>query len=118
SPEEPNPYLSPKARELRTSAAHVRRCCEDGRDGGQALAHSHEQGVMHRDIKPDNLLLDRKGNVHLIDFGVARFFDDQAITYTGQLVGPPTYMSPDQVTGRGVVDSRTDIYSLGLVLYE
>ena len=116
--EEPNPYLSPRARELRTSAAHVRRCCEVARDAAHALAHAHEQGVVHRDIKPDNLLLDGKGKVHLIDFGVARFFDDQSVTYTGQLVGTPLYMSPEQVTGRGVIDSRTDIYSLGLVLYE
>jgi serine/threonine protein kinase len=113
-----NPYLSPQALQLRTSMAHVRRCCEIAREAAQALAHAHEQGVVHRDIKPDNLLLDRKGKVHLIDFGVARFFDDQAITYTGQLVGTPLYMSPEQVTGRGTVDARTDIYSLGLVLYE
>jgi serine/threonine protein kinase len=116
--EQPNPYLSPSARELRTSVAHVRRCCEVARDAAHALAHAHEQGVVHRDIKPDNLLLDRKGKVHLIDFGVARFFDDQAVTMTGQLVGTPLYMSPEQVTGRGVVDARTDVYSLGLVLYE
>ncbi|MFN0019175.1 MAG: protein kinase domain-containing protein [Pirellulaceae bacterium] len=113
-----NPYLSPKARELRTSQAHVRRCAEIVRDAAQALAHAHDQGVVHRDIKPDNLLLDRKGKVHLIDFGVARFFEDQAVTYTGQLVGTPLYMSPEQVTGRGAIDARTDIYSLGLVLYE
>ena len=56
--------------------------------------------------------------MHLIDFGVARFFDDQSVTYTGQLVGTPLYMSPEQVTGRGAIDARTDIYSLGLVLYE
>jgi serine/threonine protein kinase len=118
SREDPNPYLSPKAIELRTSAAHVRRCCEVVRDAALALAHAHEQGVVHRDIKPDNLLLDRQGRVHLIDFGIARFFDDQAVTYTGQLVGTPLYMSPEQVSGRGVIDSRTDVYSLGLVLYE
>jgi serine/threonine protein kinase len=116
--EDPNPYLSPKAIELRTSTVHVRRCCEIARDAARALAHAHEQGVVHRDIKPDNLLLDRKGGLHLIDFGVARFFDDQAITTTGQLVGTPLYMSPEQVTGRGTLDARTDIYSLGLVLYE
>lgn len=113
-----NPYLSPKARELRTSQPHVRRCAEVARDAAHALAHAHEQGVVHRDIKPDNLLLDRKGKLHLIDFGVARFFEDQAVTCTGQLVGTPLYMSPEQVTGRGAVDARTDLYSLGLVLYE
>jgi serine/threonine protein kinase len=115
---EVNPYLSPQARELRTTAAYVRRVVEVIRDAAQALAHAHEQGVVHRDIKPDNLLLDRKGTIHLIDFGVARFFEDQAVTYTGQLVGTPLYMSPEQVTGRGAIDARTDIYSLGLVLYE
>ncbi|MBC7855379.1 MAG: protein kinase [Pirellulaceae bacterium] len=113
-----NPYLSPMARELRTGSAHVRRCTEVVRDAAHALAHAHEQGVVHRDIKPDNLLLSRKGKLHLIDFGLARFFEDQAVTYTGQLVGTPLYMSPEQVTGRGAIDARTDIYSLGLVLYE
>ena len=113
-----NPYLSPQARELRTSKTYIRRVCELIKGAAQALAHAHEQGVVHRDIKPDNLLLDRGGKVHVIDFGVARFFEDQAVTYTGQLVGTPLYMSPEQVTGRGAIDSRTDIYSLGLVLYE
>jgi serine/threonine protein kinase len=117
-PPDVNPYLSPQARELRTSKAYVRRVCELVRDAGRALAHAHEQGVIHRDIKPDNLLLDRGGQVHVIDFGVARFFEDQAVTCTGQLVGTPLYMSPEQVTGRGAIDARTDIYSLGLVLYE
>jgi serine/threonine protein kinase len=113
-----NPCLSPQARELRTSAGYIRRATEVIRDAARALAHAHEQGVIHRDIKPDNLLLDREGKVHLIDFGVARFFEDQSITYTGQLVGTPLYMSPEQVTGRGTIDARSDIYSLGLVLYE
>ena len=113
-----NPYLSPQARELRTGQAHVRRVCEVVRDAALALAHAHEQGVVHRDIKPDNLLLDRHGKLHVIDFGVARFFEDQSVTCTGQLVGTPLYMSPEQVTGRGVVDCRSDVYSLGLVLYE
>lgn len=117
-PVDVNPYLSPQARELRTSKAYVRRICELVRDAARALAHAHEQGVIHRDIKPDNLLLDRGGQVHVIDFGVARFFEDQAVTFTGQLVGTPLYMSPEQVTGRGAIDARTDIYSLGLVLYE
>src|SRR5262245_2977900 len=113
-----NPYLSPQARELRNTTPYIRRTCELIRDAALALAHAHEQGVIHRDIKPDNLLLGRDGKINLIDFGVARFFDDQAVTYTGQLVGTPLYMSPEQVTGRGAIDARTDIYSLGLVLYE
>jgi serine/threonine protein kinase len=113
-----NPYLSPQACELRTTQGYIRRVAEVIREAAQALAHAHEQGVVHRDIKPDNLLLDRQGKLHLIDFGVARFFEDQAVTYTGQLVGTPLYMSPEQVTGRGAIDARTDTYSLGLVLYE
>ena len=113
-----NPYLSPQAIKLRGDGDHIRRCCELARDVAAALAHAHERGVVHRDIKPDNILLDKRGQIRVIDFGVARFFDDLSMTYTGQLVGTPLYMSPEQVTGRGAIDPRTDIYSLGLVLYE
>ena len=101
-----------------TSAEHVRRCVEIARDAALALGHAHERGVVHRDVKPENLLLDRSGKVRLIDFGVARFFEDATITSTGQIVGTPTYMSPEQVTGRLEIDHRTDVYSLGLVLFE
>ncbi len=101
-----------------TSAEHVRRCVEIARDAARALGHAHERGVVHRDVKPENLLLDRSGKVRLIDFGVARFFEDVTITSTGQIVGTPTYMSPEQVTGRLEIDHRTDVYSLGLVLFE
>ncbi len=101
-----------------TSAEHVRRSVEIARDAALALAHAHERGVTHRDVKPENLLLDRSGDVRLIDFGIARFFEDATVTSTGQLVGTPMYMSPEQVTGRLEIDHRTDIYSLGLVLYE
>ena len=113
-----NPYLTPHAIELRSASGHIRRSCEIVRDVADALAHAHERGVIHRDIKPDNILLDKSGKVRVIDFGVARFFDDLSVTYTGQLVGTPLYMSPEQVTGRGAIDPRTDVYSLGLVLYE
>jgi eukaryotic-like serine/threonine-protein kinase len=101
-----------------TSLDHIRRCVEIVRDAAMALGHAHERGVVHRDVKPDNLLLDRSGKVRLIDFGVARFFEDVTVTSTGQIVGTPTYMSPEQVTGRLEIDQRTDIYSLGLVLFE
>ena len=101
-----------------STVEHVRRSVEITRDAAQALAHAHVRGVVHRDIKPDNLLLDRTGRIRLIDFGVARFFEDVTITSTGQIVGTPTYMSPEQVTGRLEIDHRTDIYSLGLVLFE
>jgi serine/threonine protein kinase len=62
--------------------------------------------------------MDRRGKPHLIDFGLARFFEDVTLTNTGALVGTPMYMSPEQVSGRVELDHRTDIYSLGLVLYE
>jgi serine/threonine protein kinase len=100
------------------SPAYIARCCEIARDVAQALAHAHERGVIHRDIKPENLLLDEAGKVHVVDFGLARFYDDLTLTNTGALVGTPMYMSPEQVSGRIEVDHRTDLYSLGLVLYE
>jgi serine/threonine protein kinase len=100
------------------SPAYIARCCEIARDVAHALAHAHERGVIHRDIKPENLLLDGAGNIHVVDFGLARFYDDMTLTNTGALVGTPMYMSPEQVSGRIAVDHRTDVYSLGLTLYE
>jgi serine/threonine protein kinase len=103
---------------VKTSPTHIRRCCEIAHDVALALAHAHEQGVTHHDIKPENILLDRDGRPHVVDFGIARFVDDLTLTSTGALVGTPMYMSPEQVTGRFEVDHRTDIYSLGIMLYE
>ena len=110
--------LTPEATKLMSTPDHVRRCCEIVRDAALALAHAHERGVIHRDLKPENLLLDRQRRVYVIDFGLARFFEDVTLTNTGALVGTPLYMSPEQVSGRVVVDHRTDVYSLGIVLYE
>jgi serine/threonine protein kinase len=119
SPQPQGSQLPPAAPTPRTTSTdHVRRCVEIARDAALALEHAHERGVVHRDVKPENLLLDRSGKIRLIDFGVARFFEDVTITSTGQIVGTPTYMSPEQVTGRLEVDHRTDVYSLGLVLFE
>jgi serine/threonine protein kinase len=119
SPEPQGSQLPPTSPTPRTTSTdHIRRCVEIARDAALALGHAHERGVVHRDVKPENLLLDRSGKIRLIDFGVARFFEDVTITSTGQIVGTPTYMSPEQVTGRLEIDHRTDVYSLGLVLFE
>jgi len=110
--------LTGASRKLRSSAGYIGRCCEIVRDAARALHHAHQNGVVHRDIKPENLILGEDGQVHIIDFGIARFFEDAELTGSGQLVGTPLYMSPEQVSGRVQVTHLSDIYSLGLVLYE
>jgi serine/threonine protein kinase len=110
--------LTPEAEQIIGSKDYIRRCCEIIRDGALALEHAHTKGVVHRDIKPENLMLDRQGDVHIIDFGVARFRDDVSLSQTGALVGTPMYMSPEHISGRINVDHRSDIFSLGIVLYE
>jgi tetratricopeptide (TPR) repeat protein len=85
----------------------------------QALHHAHEVGIVHRDVKPANLLLDTAGRLWVADFGLARMQADTALTQTGDLVGTLRYMSPEQALGRtGVVDHRADVYGLGVTLYE
>jgi hypothetical protein len=84
-----------------------------------ALDYAHAQGVVHRDIKPANLLLSSDGRLSLNDFGLARMLEEPGMTMTGEFVGTPAYMSPEQITaGRAPLDHRTDIYSLGATLYE
>jgi serine/threonine protein kinase len=97
---------------------HIERCCEIVSVLALALEHAHQAGVIHRDIKPGNLMLGLDGTPHIIDFGLARFTQDETLTQSGQLIGTPVYMSPEEVTGRLEADCRTDVYSLGLVLYE
>ena len=85
-----------------------------------ALSYAHHEGVIHRDIKPENILL-TSGHAMLADFGIARGLDmggDDKLTETGLAVGTPAYMSPEQAAGDGHLDGRSDIYSLGCVLYE
>jgi serine/threonine-protein kinase len=83
-----------------------------------ALDYAHRQGVVHRDIKPSNILLDAENKPHLTDFGLAKR-DKGTATMTGQVVGTPAYMSPEQARGDSKhVDGRSDIYSLGVVLYQ
>ena len=86
----------------------------------EALDHAHQQGIVHRDIKPENILLS-EGNAQVADFGIARAIDaagGERLTETGLALGTPSYMSPEQGTGSGRLDGRTDIYALGCVLYE
>jgi serine/threonine protein kinase/formylglycine-generating enzyme required for sulfatase activity/cephalosporin-C deacetylase-like acetyl esterase len=88
-------------------------------DVADALYYAHKKGVIHRDVKPSNLMLGSDGRLSLMDFGVARMLEDQGITTTGSFIGTPHYMSPEQITStRGKLDHRTDIYSLGVTLYE
>lgn len=83
-----------------------------------ALDYAHRQGVVHRDVKPSNILLTPDGRALLTDFGVAQALDDSALTRTGLTVGTPAYMAPEQASGDQGVDGRADIYSLGVVLYQ
>ncbi|MZF85781.1 protein kinase [Streptomyces sp. SID5643] len=83
----------------------------------EALAHAHEEGIVHRDVKPSNIILDSSGHPHLTDFGISRLLDATTRTATGALTGTAAYLAPEQVLGRPV-GRPADIYALGLVLLE
>ena len=82
-----------------------------------ALAFAHAHGIIHRDIKPANVMVDKRGKAKLTDFGIAAALDEASITSTGQVIGTPEYMSPEQACGTKL-DGRSDLYSVGIVLYE
>ena len=89
------------------------------REAALALDYAHQEGVVHRDIKPENLLLTKDGSTLVADFGIARALGtDEHLTQAGSSTGTPAYMSPEQANGDKAVDARTDVYSLGCVLYE
>jgi serine/threonine-protein kinase len=83
-----------------------------------ALDYAHRQGIIHRDIKPSNILIDKQGNAHLIDFGIALAVGENRRTRTGQFIGTPYYMSPEQIRTPKKIDHLSDVYSVGCVLYE
>lgn len=87
------------------------------RQVGGALDYAHQQGMLHRDIKPTNIMLETGGCVYLADFGIVHIVSDTQFTSTGALIGTPAYMSPEQCRG-GQIDVPSDIFSLGMVLYE
>ncbi|MHC4403930.1 MAG: protein kinase domain-containing protein [Planctomycetota bacterium] len=101
------------------SRGFLRSVVNLGVQAAEALEHAHQMGVVHRDVKPSNLMLDVRGHLWVTDFGLAMTQTDPSLTTTGDLLGTLRYMSPEQVQGqRRVLDHRTDVYSLGLTLYE
>jgi serine/threonine-protein kinase len=88
------------------------------RDILNALNYAHQQGIVHRDVKPSNVLLDQDKHAMLIDFGIALAMGEERRTRTGQIVGTPAYMSPEQIARPKSIDHRSDVYSVGCVFYE
>src|SRR5438105_13544615 len=89
-------------------------------DVARTVHYAHEHGILHRDIKPGNILLDAKGEPHLTDFGLARLVEtESSVTQTLDVIGTPSYMAPEQAVGNSAaISSVTDVYGLGAVLYQ
>jgi serine/threonine protein kinase/formylglycine-generating enzyme required for sulfatase activity len=109
-------YVTSRVPELRERLVLFARVCD-------AVQNAHERGIVHRDLKPTNVIVDPTGQPKVLDFGVARAqgADWQSVdgyTQTGQMIGTPQYMSPEQIAGSRAVDQRSDVYALGLMLFE
>lgn len=100
-------------------SSYFRSVAQLGIQAADALQHAHEYGVVHRDVKPGNLLVDNDGKLWVTDFGLARIQSEMSVTLPGDIIGTLRYMSPEQARGRGdLIDGRTDVYALGSTLYE
>ena len=103
---------------LREGRFEAREAARITRDVASAVAHLHQTGVLHRDLKPSNILIDQQGRPRLVDFGVARLEGAETLTRTGDILGTPAFMSPEQALGeRESIGPKTDVYSLCAVLY-
>src|SRR5262249_46342517 len=114
----PSPLPAPAGSALPAGADYFDAAARMIADVADALEHAHRQGVLHRDVKPSNLLLSADGRLSVNDFGLARLLEQPGVTVTGEFIGTPAYMSPEQVAAGAAIDHRSDVYSLGATLYE
>jgi serine/threonine-protein kinase len=102
---------------IRRGPLPVPEALDYARQIAAGLGHAHAAGIVHRDIKPANVSITREGRVKILDFGIAKVAD-ASLTRTGMVLGTLAYMSPEQAAGEKQVDHRTDLWALGVVLYE
>jgi serine/threonine protein kinase len=101
----------------RTGALNLKKAISVSKQVTEGLKEAHSIGILHRDLKPQNIMIDKNGNAKIMDFGIARSKKATGFTEAGKVVGTPSYMSPEQLDGKKV-DERSDIYSLGIILFE